>query len=301
MDADEITPVVERRPFVPPGGHASGDDLALPSQDYRDDRGLILPSSDSSQSYSNSASTDTSPETESRPLPISGERRGSKVARKSGSVAPSDMSASYHEIFDTQMPPESALETLKRETSSEDLLDVEDGLSDLRVSGGEATLLPRDETAESTTQYLTSKLVQDSLRWQQDHQPCEPSPLSSPRKSAARAAAARAEPTVLDPQLLNDIENDARHLAMSVDGLVENLAAILHSASSVTVDCVETYRDGVCKTCDEVDNNIKAMYQLMAKVEELNKAMGPAYRLGGQLKDIKRLLDMYEAVANAKT
>jgi hypothetical protein len=39
------------------------------------------------------------------------------------------------------------------------------------------------------------------------------------------------------------------------------------------------------------------MYQLMAKVEELNKGMGPAYRMGDQLKEMKRLLDMYEAAA----
>ena len=37
-------------------------------------------------------------------------------------------------------------------------------------------------------------------------------------------------------------------------------------------------RDGVCKTCDAVDDNIKGMYQLMAKWEELNKAMTPAYK-----------------------
>ena len=28
-------------------------------------------------------------------------------------------------------------------------------------------------------------------------------------------------------------------------------------------------RDGVCKTCDEVDGNIKSMYQLMAKVNHI--------------------------------
>ena len=32
--------------------------------------------------------------------------------------------------------------------------------------------------------------------------------------------------------------------------------------SALTVDTVETYRDGVCKTCDAVDGNIKSMYQV---------------------------------------
>ena len=28
------------------------------------------------------------------------------------------------------------------------------------------------------------------------------------------------------------------------------------------METVETYRDGVCKTCDAVDGNIKSMYQV---------------------------------------
>ena len=71
----------------------------------------------------------------------------------------------------------------------------------------------------------------------------------------------------------------------------------LHSLKNLDVIMTHTFRDGVCKTCDEVDGNIKSMYQLMAKVEELNKGMGPAYRMGEQLKEIKRLLDIYEAAA----
>ena len=38
----------------------------------------------------------------------------------------------------------------------------------------------------------------------------------------------------------------------------------------------------------------------MAKVEELNKSMGPAYRIADQVKDIKRLLDLFENAMNAK-
>ena len=64
---------------------------------------------------------------------------------------------------------------------------------------------------------------------------------------------------------------------------------------TLQVDTMETYRDGVCKTCDAVDNNIKTMYQVMAKVEELNKSMGPAYKLSEDVKEIKRVLDLLEA------
>ena len=38
----------------------------------------------------------------------------------------------------------------------------------------------------------------------------------------------------------------------------------------------------------------------MAKVEELNKSMGPAYKIADQVKDVKRLLDLFEATLNSK-
>ena len=57
--------------------------------------------------------------------------------------------------------------------------------------------------------------------------------------------------------MINDIEREARRLATSVDTMVENLSCMLQSMSTLTVEHVQTYRDGVCKTCDAVDSNIK--------------------------------------------
>ncbi|XP_015605838.1 BLOC-1-related complex subunit 6 isoform X2 [Cephus cinctus] len=103
---------------------------------------------------------------------------------------------------------------------------------------------------------------------------------------------------LLDHNVLNELEMEARKIATSVDSLTENLAAILHSASALTVGCLETYRDAVCKTCDAVDNNIKSMYQLMAKSEELSKSMGPIYKLAEQIKEMKRMLELFESAMN---
>ncbi|XP_049807297.1 uncharacterized protein LOC126249660 [Schistocerca nitens] len=102
----------------------------------------------------------------------------------------------------------------------------------------------------------------------------------------------------VDPNVLNDLEQEVRRLATSVDTLTENLAGILHSVSAITVECLETYRDAVCKTCDAVDSNIKLMYQLMAKCEELSKFMTRIYKLSEQLKAIKKLLDLFESAVS---
>jgi hypothetical protein len=103
---------------------------------------------------------------------------------------------------------------------------------------------------------------------------------------------------IIDPNVLNDLEIEVRRVATSVDTLTENLAGILRSVSALTVECLEVYRDAVCKTCDAVDSNIKSMYQLMAKCEELSKLMKPIYKLADQIKGIKRLLDLFENAMN---
>lgn len=201
-----------------------------------------------------------------------------------------EMSNSYHEIFDTQMPPETARESLR---DDDDLNDEEHPLN-------KAEPFLVDESTSATTEYLTSKLVRDSLKWQRENNPSDRNPSPNANQSPIRRGKLSNPDEIvadsLDPTVIADLENSARHLATSVDNMVESLSGVLHSISALTVDTVETYRDGVCKTCDEVDANIKLMYQLMAKVEELNKSMAPAYQVSEQLKEIKKLLDMYEAV-----
>jgi len=92
------------------------------------------------------------------------------------------------------------------------------------------------------------------------------------------------------------LEREARNIATSVDGLTEHLAVSLHTISAVTAESLSVYKDSVCKTCDAMDANIKSMYQLMAKCEELSKAMAPLYKQAEQVKEIKKLLDIYENI-----
>nr|XP_022915059.1 BLOC-1-related complex subunit 6 isoform X2 [Onthophagus taurus] len=77
----------------------------------------------------------------------------------------------------------------------------------------------------------------------------------------------------LDVGLLNDLEIEAQHLATSVDNLTENLCGILHSISSITADNVDVYKNAVSKMSDDMDANIKSMYTMMAKAEEVTQTM----------------------------
>lgn len=97
------------------------------------------------------------------------------------------------------------------------------------------------------------------------------------------AAAAAGSPSNIyqffDTNVLNDVEIEAQYLAASVDNLTENLCNLLHSISSITADNVETYKNAVNKLTDCMDGNIKNMYTIMAKTEEISNAMKPSEQI----------------------
>ena len=76
-------------------------------------------------------------------------------------------------------------------------------------------------------------------------------------------------PPKMDTQCLADIEIEAQYLAANVDNLTENLTNLLHSISAITADNVEVYKQSVTKLTDTIDGNIKSMYSIIAKTEEI--------------------------------
>lgn len=105
----------------------------------------------------------------------------------------------------------------------------------------------------------------------------------------------------IDPQAINDLEMHALKVADSLDLLMGNLKSNLHKMSAITVGCLSAYKTSVDTTCDSVDSSIKSMYALMAKCEELNNSMTPVNKLAEQIKEIKRLLDIFESQIADKT
>ncbi|ODN03534.1 hypothetical protein Ocin01_03142 [Orchesella cincta] len=66
--------------------------------------------------------------------------------------------------------------------------------------------------------------------------------------------------------VINELEVEAKKLATSLDSVTENLSGILHSLSSMTLDCVFTASDGVTQLCDTADASIKVIrYHIATK------------------------------------
>lgn len=102
-------------------------------------------------------------------------------------------------------------------------------------------------------------------------------------------------PPQLDSNVLNDLEIEAQYLAANIDNLTENLANLLHSISSITADNVEVYKNAVTKLTDTIDSNIKSMYSIIAKSEEISKSMHKAEQMATRIREIRRLVDLFES------
>jgi len=136
------------------------------------------------------------------------------------------------------------------------------------------------------------------------------SSMQSLRSSAVSSCASSRSPSIcgggnlgvtlppIDPWALLDLEGQSRVLAQNVNSMLAKLNDHVKEMSAVTSDCVDIYKNGVDSTCDAVDLSIKSMYAFMAKSEELNNQMRPMHQTAHKIKEIKRLLDMFETQTN---
>ncbi|XP_022698906.1 uncharacterized protein LOC111266044 [Varroa jacobsoni] len=102
------------------------------------------------------------------------------------------------------------------------------------------------------------------------------------------------------PIILAEFEEDARRLANSVQHMMENLSSQLHNVTRLTGEYIATYESGVMRTCDAADANVKSMYRLLAKYEELGKAMQPVHRIANEVRTARQLVGQLEALLEVK-
>ncbi|VDN96403.1 unnamed protein product [Rodentolepis nana] len=94
---------------------------------------------------------------------------------------------------------------------------------------------------------------------------------------------------------LNEIEACARKLDAETTLLMANLQTGLQRISSLTLDCFGLYDSLVSQTCDEMDASIKSMYTMMAKCEEMVKAMSTIPQLHSSVLQVSKALSRLES------
>lgn len=117
----------------------------------------------------------------------------------------------------------------------------------------------------------------------------------SEHNSPAKRSVQELEIPQIDLNVLNDLEFEAQYLVASLDNMTENMYNLLHSISSIAADNVEIHKTTVNKLTDNMDANIKCIYTIMAKTEELSKSMQATEKIYHKIKATKRLVDMFDS------
>ncbi|XP_053917402.1 BLOC-1-related complex subunit 6 [Cuculus canorus] len=100
----------------------------------------------------------------------------------------------------------------------------------------------------------------------------------------------------IDPAALQDVSALAAQVAAQVDELLRNVHCGLQALTALSVGCIQTYRDGVESLGEAADLSIRAMYALVARCEELDRAMQPVPALARRIRDMKGTLERLEAL-----
>ena len=100
----------------------------------------------------------------------------------------------------------------------------------------------------------------------------------------------------VDPEVLHDLELRAIGIAGNLDHMLATLGNSLKAIAQVSSECLGAYGSCVDHVSEAVDGNIKSMYTLIARCEELNASLKPLQNLAEQVKEIKRTLDIFEAI-----
>lgn len=100
----------------------------------------------------------------------------------------------------------------------------------------------------------------------------------------------------VDPAVITDIEEQAHHASKSIGKLMAYISKELKHGATATSSIVKVYDGTIDHIHEEVEKNIKAMYGLIAKCEELDRQMKPINELANQVENIKSMLDAFEAI-----
>ncbi|KAI1708478.1 BLOC-1-related complex sub-unit 6 domain-containing protein [Ditylenchus destructor] len=97
-----------------------------------------------------------------------------------------------------------------------------------------------------------------------------------------------------DAAVLIDLEAHARSISSNLDMVLRDIRGSLRGMSDVTLESSQIFSSAIGSSCDAVDASIKSTYTMLAKAEELNSSMEGVRKFSQQVRDIKRLLDLFE-------
>lgn len=100
----------------------------------------------------------------------------------------------------------------------------------------------------------------------------------------------------VDPRALGDLAGLAVQVAAQVEELLRKVHGALQNLSTLSVGCIQTYRDSAEGLGEAVDASIRSMYTLMTRCEELDRELQPVPALAARIREMKSTLERLEGL-----
>lgn len=101
-------------------------------------------------------------------------------------------------------------------------------------------------------------------------------------------------------EILARLESRWLSLTQNVDDVLCHLKECSREIASASISCLNSLNDCVDDTCDKVDNELKSMYYLITKTEELTTKLSVATAFREEIKTLKKSVDTLENLYKLK-
>lgn len=105
---------------------------------------------------------------------------------------------------------------------------------------------------------------------------------------------ASVDPKCRQREVLDKLQTKWHDIASNLEHVLSHLKECTKEVATASISCMEILNSDIGETCDRVDEELKAMYYLITKSEELTTKLSVANTFREEIKTLKKSVDTLE-------
>lgn len=100
--------------------------------------------------------------------------------------------------------------------------------------------------------------------------------------------------------VLNNLEQNWMDISKNFETVVNHLQECTNQVNLASIECLTSLNQSIETTCDKVDTEMKSLYHLMTKCEELTTKLSIATSFRDEIKTLKKSIETLENLYKTK-